>query len=195
MEISLSSKKKGNSSKKEIKPKESGTKIKKKKNIKNVEETISKRISSRLKKAENSTKAVKKLRNKSKEKITKNLKNKKTDSSNKSTKKDAKKDSNKYSLKEMKKIAKTEVKIKKSRIYKEPNKSETETTINILHWKEIISIYTNKVDLQKKLRKILGVPTKEDIRGRSIVGARWDISIESKNKISQMILKANLFEL
>ena len=30
-----------------------------------------------------------------------------------------------------------------SKIYKEPNKSETETTINVLYAEKIISIYTN----------------------------------------------------
>lgn len=33
--------------------------------------------------------------------------------------------------------------------YKEANKSETETTINVLYHEKIITIYTNKVDLQK----------------------------------------------
>ena len=36
------------------------------------------------------------------------------------------------------------------KIYKEPNKSETETTINVLYSENILSICTNKVDLQKK---------------------------------------------
>ena len=31
------------------------------------------------------------------------------------------------------------------KIYKEPNKSETETTINVLYSEQIINIYTNKV--------------------------------------------------
>ena len=39
--------------------------------------------------------------------------------------------------------------------YKEANKSETETTINVLYHEKIITIYTNKVDLQKKLNKLL----------------------------------------
>lgn len=59
-----------------------------------------------------------------------------------------------------------------SKIYKEPNKSETETTINILYSENILSIYTNKVTLQKELCKTFGKPTKEFIRGRSIVGSR-----------------------
>lgn len=101
-------------------------------------------------------------------------------------------------LKEIRKSTeKTKKKIepKKPRIYKEPNKSEMETTINILYHKELISIYTNNVDLQKKLRKVLGKATIEDTRGRSIVAGRWDIPMKEKNKLSQMILKANLFEL
>ena len=84
---------------------------------------------------------------------------------------------------------------KKPRIYKEPNKSETETTVNVLYWEEMISIYTNKVDLQKQLRKTIGKPSQEYIRGRSIVGARWNVPFSDKQKISQMILKVNLFEL
>ena len=59
----------------------------------------------------------------------------------------------------------------------------------------IISIYTNKIDLQKELCKTLGKPSKEYIRGRSIVASRWDISLSEKTKISQMMLKADIFEL
>lgn len=79
--------------------------------------------------------------------------------------------------------------------YKESNKSETETTINVLYNENILSIYTNKVDLQRQLFKILGEPTNEYIKGRSIVASRWDIPLSEKSKISQMILKANIFEL
>lgn len=81
------------------------------------------------------------------------------------------------------------------KIYKEPNKSETETTINVLYGEKIISIYTNKVDLQKELCKTLGKPSKEFIRGRSIVASRWEIPFSEKTKISQMMLKADIFEL
>ena len=48
-----------------------------------------------------------------------------------------------------------------SKIYKELNKSETETTINVLYSEKMISIYTNKVGLQKQLNKLIGEPTKE----------------------------------
>lgn len=81
------------------------------------------------------------------------------------------------------------------RVYKEVNKSETETTINVLYDEQIISVYTNKIELQKQLLKVLGKPTEEYIKGRSIIGTRWDIPFTEKRKISQMMLKANIFEL
>ena len=81
------------------------------------------------------------------------------------------------------------------RVYKEVNKSETETTINVLYDEQIISVYTNKIELQKQLFKVLGKPTEEYIKGRSIIGTRWDIPFTEKRKISQMMLKANIFEL
>lgn len=81
------------------------------------------------------------------------------------------------------------------KIYKEANKCETETTINVLYSDNILSIYTNKVELQKQLCKTLGEPTQEYIKGRSIVASRWDVSLKEKSKISQMILKANIFEI
>ena len=81
------------------------------------------------------------------------------------------------------------------KIYKESNKTEEETTINVLYSEKIISLYTNKVDLQKKLQKTLGSPKKEYIVGKSVVGSRWEIPFSEKSKISQMILKANIFEL
>ena len=82
-----------------------------------------------------------------------------------------------------------------SKIYKELNKSETETTINVLYSEKILSIYTNKIELQKQLSKILGEPTEEYVRGRSIIGSRWDIPLSEKSKISKIMLKANIFEL
>ncbi len=81
------------------------------------------------------------------------------------------------------------------KIYKESNKSETETTINILYQEKILSIYTNKVDLQKQLIKICGNPEKEYKIKRSIVGSRWNISLNDKSKITKLILKANIFEI
>ena len=81
------------------------------------------------------------------------------------------------------------------RAYKEINKEETETTINVLYDEELIVIYTNKIGLQKQLKKVLGKPKREDIRGNSIIGSCWEIPFSEKTKISQMKLKANIFEL
>ncbi len=82
-----------------------------------------------------------------------------------------------------------------SKIYKEPNKSETETTINVLYSEKMISIYTNKVGLQKQLNKLIGEPTKEYKIKRSIVGSMWEIPLDDKIRISRLVLKANIFEL
>ena len=82
-----------------------------------------------------------------------------------------------------------------SKIYKELNKSETETTINVLYSEKILSIYTNKIELQKQLFKILGEATEEYVRGRSVIGSRWDVPLSEKSKISKIMLKANIFEL
>lgn len=81
-----------------------------------------------------------------------------------------------------------------AKIYKEANKCETETTINVLYSEKILSIYTNKVDLQRKLFKILGEPKKEYIKGRSVLGSCWEIPLKDKSKINQMILKANIYD-
>lgn len=81
------------------------------------------------------------------------------------------------------------------KIYKEVNKSETETTINVLYKEEKICVYTNKVNLQKQLNRLLGEPTREYKMKRSIVGSTWEIEFKDKTKISKMILKANIFEL
>ena len=81
------------------------------------------------------------------------------------------------------------------RAYKEINKEETETTINVLYDEELIVIYTNKIGLQKQLKKDLGKPKREDVRGNSIIGSCWELPFSEKTKISQMMLKANIFEL
>ncbi len=81
------------------------------------------------------------------------------------------------------------------KIYKEPLKSETETTINVLYGENLLSLYTNKVGLQKQLNKILGEPTKEYKIKRSIAGSLWEMSLNDKAKIQKLILKANIYEL
>ena len=82
-----------------------------------------------------------------------------------------------------------------SKIYKEPNKSETETTINVLYKENILSIYTTKISLQRQLNKILGEPKSESKCGKKIIGSRWNVSLSEKTKITQIMLKANIFEL
>lgn len=79
--------------------------------------------------------------------------------------------------------------------YKEINKSETETTINVLYSEKLLSIYTNKIELERQLYKILGEPQKEYIKGKSIIGSIWEVPLSEKTKISKIILKANIFEL
>lgn len=81
------------------------------------------------------------------------------------------------------------------KIYKETNKSEMETTINVLYDENKLVIYTNKVPLQKQLNKLIGNPKKEYKIKRSIVGSVWEIDLEEKSKISKLILKANIYEL
>ena len=81
------------------------------------------------------------------------------------------------------------------RTYKEINKEETETTINVLYNEKMISVYINKIELQKQLKKVLGKAKREDIKGNSIIGSCWEIPFSEKTKISQMMLKANIFEL
>ena len=81
------------------------------------------------------------------------------------------------------------------KIYKELNKEETETTINVLYKEKTLSIYTTKVELQRQLNKILGNPNYESKSGKKIIGSRWNVSLNEKSKITQIILKANIFEL
>lgn len=83
----------------------------------------------------------------------------------------------------------------KNKIYKEPIKSEEETTINVLYSENILSIYTNKVKLQKQLNKLIGEPTKEYKIKRSITGSLWEVSLDDKTKIQRILLKANIYEL
>lgn len=78
--------------------------------------------------------------------------------------------------------------------YKEPIKSEMETTVNVLYGENVLSIYTNKPDIQRKINKIIGEPEKEYIKGKSITGSTWKISLDEKVKISKLLLKVNIFE-
>ena len=81
------------------------------------------------------------------------------------------------------------------KIYKEASQLETETNINVLYKEQIISVYTNKVDLQRKLNRVLGEPSKEFKIKRSICGSVWEIPFKDKSKIRNLMLKCNIFEL
>lgn len=83
----------------------------------------------------------------------------------------------------------------KEKIYKEPNKSEMETTINVFYEERKLVLYTNKVPLQKQLNRLIGEPTKEYKIKRSISGSIWEVSFDDKTKIQRIIVKANIYEL
>ena len=85
--------------------------------------------------------------------------------------------------------------INNKKIYKEANSEEIETTINVLYKEGVLSIYTNKIDLQRDLYKILGEPTKEYKKGKSILASMWNVPLNEKSKFSKIVLKANIFEL
>ena len=91
-----------------------------------------------------------------------------------------------------KKIEEKEV---KKKIYKEASPEEIETTVNVLYEENVISIYTNKIDLERELYKILGEPSKEYKKGKSIAASMWNVPLSEKSKISKIVLKANIFEL
>ena len=76
----------------------------------------------------------------------------------------------------------------KEKIYKEPIKEETETTINVLYHENKLVVYTNKVSLQRQLNNLIGEPTKELKIKRSIVGSIWEIPLEEKSKIQRIII-------
>ena len=77
--------------------------------------------------------------------------------------------------------------INNKKIYKEANSEEIETTINVLYGEGVLSIYTNKVDLQRELYKILGEPTKEYKKGKSILASMWNVPLNEKSKISKIV--------
>ena len=81
------------------------------------------------------------------------------------------------------------------KIYKIPNKSEMETTVNVLYGEKVFSIYTNKPELERSLYKILGEPKREYIKGKSVLASMWEVPLSEKSKISKILLRANIFEL
>lgn len=79
------------------------------------------------------------------------------------------------------------------KIYKEANKCEIETTINVLYSEKILSIYTNKVDLERRLYRVLGEPKKEYIKGSYVLASLWEIPLDDISKINKVILRADIY--
>ncbi len=73
--------------------------------------------------------------------------------------------------------------------YKEPKIEEMETIINVLYSENSISVYTNKVKLQRNLNKLLGEPKREYILQNYISGSVWDISLDDKKSIDIIVNK------
>ena len=65
----------------------------------------------------------------------------------------------------------------------------------MLYQEEKLYVYTNKVDLQKQLNKLIGEPTRELKIKRSISGSIWEIPLSDKYKIQRLLIKANIYEL
>ena len=82
-----------------------------------------------------------------------------------------------------------------SKSYKNIDREEMETTVNVLYGEDVFSIYTNKPELERSLYKVLGEPKREDKKGKTILGSMWEVSLEEKSKITKILLKANIFEL
>ena len=78
-----------------------------------------------------------------------------------------------------------------AKIYKEANKCETETTINVLYSENILSI---KVDLERRLYKIIGEPKKEYIKGRSVLASLWEIPLDDVSTINKVILRGDIYK-
>ena len=78
--------------------------------------------------------------------------------------------------------------------YKKVEDYELETVVNVIYDENILSIYTNKPDLERKLNSVIGEPTKEYKIKRSISGSTWEIPLTDKSKIAKVLLKVDLFE-
>lgn len=96
--------------------------------------------------------------------------------------------------KEYFKCLKNESDVELEKRYKKVEDYELETVVNVIYDENILSIYTNKPDLERKLNQIVGEPTKEYKIKRSIAGSTWEIPLTDKSKIAKVILKVDLFE-
>ena len=67
---------------------------------------------------------------------------------------------------------------------------EQETTINISYNDEIVQVYTNRIDVIKKLTKTIGKPSKRDKKGKTYcMGATWNIPFKDISLITSILNK------
>lgn len=67
---------------------------------------------------------------------------------------------------------------------------EQETTINISYNDEIVQVYTNRIDVIKKLTKTIGKPSKRDKKGKTYwMGATWNIPFKDILLIKSILNK------
>lgn len=67
---------------------------------------------------------------------------------------------------------------------------EQETTINISYNDEIVQVYTNRIDVIKKLTKTIGKPNKRDKKGKTYwMGATWNIPFKDISLITSILNK------
>lgn len=67
---------------------------------------------------------------------------------------------------------------------------EQETTINISYNDEIVQVYTNRIDVIKKLTKTIGKPSKRDKKGKTyLMGATWNIPFKDISLITSILNK------
>lgn len=67
---------------------------------------------------------------------------------------------------------------------------EQETTINISYNDEIVQVYTNRIDVIKKLTKTIGKPSKRDKKGKTYwMGATWNIPFKDILLITSILNK------
>lgn len=70
---------------------------------------------------------------------------------------------------------------------------EQETLINVLYDEQIVSIYTNRIDVIQNLTDKIGKPTKKYVKSKTYwSGASWDICFSELNKL-EGILNKELF--
>ena len=82
------------------------------------------------------------------------------------------------------------------KIYKEANKSEQETTINVIYNENILSIYTNKVDLQKQLNKLIEVLKVRELKPENTIKrelALIKVHAPDEKTKSEIIQYTNIF--